>query len=370
MAANGTPAVPPHDRSHFRIERFAISSLYTSRKSGRTERPLAQDRREQGIRLTRELNAAYTAARARVASRTLKSRGRRPGVYVEVQSQPNQQIPELTWMRKGLRLGAVRTTQENIQIGSLFVPDKALGFLEEKLGAYANDLTAKEKIPHRDRFEYLGAIKPATIESLWTDRRALPANREAAFWWECWTWQDHSEELRATAREVEFEVSDRALQFPEIEIIPLFGSIIQMETLIQATSAIEQLCYASDSPVFFTTTVQREQHPWVDGLLDRIVTAPPNSPAVCLLDTGVARSHPLIEGSLSASDCLTVNPIWGTDDNHPLGHGTNMAGSILFDDLTYPLGDQSAVQIPFILESVKLIPPELFPSSEPESYGR
>ena len=142
-----------------------------------------------------------------------------------------------------------------------------------------------------------------------------------------------------------------------------------MEELISQTSSIERLRFASDSPVFFTTTVRREQQPWVENLVERIVAADPNSPAVCLLDTGVARAHPLLESSVAASDCLTVDDSWGVDDSSPLGHGTNMAGSILFSDLTYPLGDQEQVQIPFVLESVKLIPPPSFAPTGPESYG-
>ena len=300
----------------------------------------------------------------------MNARRRRTGVYVELQSRPGEQIPELTWMSKGLRLGAVRTTPEDVQVASLFVPDSALAFLQEKLDAYTNNpLGKRDAVPFRDRFEQLGQISVASLESLWTDRRSLPEDRDAKVWWECWTWRDLISELTSHAQQLDFQVSTKTLRFPDIEIIPLHGSATQIEQLIGSTSAIEQLRYASDSPTFFTTTVQREQHPWVDDLVDRIATASGDSPVVCLLDTGVARAHPLIIGSLDPSDCLTCNTTWGVDDSHPLGHGTNMAGSILFSDLTHPLSDQSEVTLPFSLESVKLFPPSIFTSTEPENYG-
>ena len=199
MATDKAVPVPPHNKPHFRIEAFSKPSRYSPRKTGRTESPLTQDRQSHSVRLSGELSAAFNAARSRVASRTLATHRKRPGVYVEIQSQPGQPIPELTWMKKGLRLGAVRTTAANAQVGSLFIPDKARDFLEEKLRAYGTDITKSGKVPNRNRFEALELIQLATVASLWADSRALPTEREKSFWWECWTWRDYAEELRAVA---------------------------------------------------------------------------------------------------------------------------------------------------------------------------
>ena len=166
-----------HNRPHFRIERFLNAPRYISPRTGRTERPLIGDRQEQAIRLVRELSVAFVAARERVAARAVATRRRRPGVYVELHSQPGKQIPELTWMKKGLRLGAVRSIAEGTQVGALFIPDRSRGFLEEKLRSYGEDLTGAGKVPNRDRFENLDSISPATVASLWADSRGLPADQ-------------------------------------------------------------------------------------------------------------------------------------------------------------------------------------------------
>ncbi|MBB5346154.1 S8 family peptidase [Tunturibacter empetritectus] len=319
--------------------------------------------------MSREFSAAYDAARQRVGAQLANARRKRPGVYVEVQSLPGRPMPELVWMTKGVRLGAVRPAAEESQIASLFVPDSAKEFFGEKLHAYTNKETAMGNIPQREKFEALGAIRPASVSSLWTDRRALTEDATKVLWWECWTWKDQTNELHSIAEQIGFTISDRTLTFPDITIVPIHGTREQLQVLIDNTSAVEQLRYASDSPVFFTTTVQREQLPWVDDLVGRLSLHNEDSPAICLLDTGVARAHPLIGGSLADRDCLAVVEGWGSDDTSPLGHGTNMAGSILFSDLTQPLIGSGAVEIPFILESVKVIPPPAFPPNGPDTYG-
>jgi hypothetical protein len=52
---------------------------------------------------------------------------------------------------------------------------------------------------------------------------------------------------------------------------------------------------------------------------------------------------------------LTVDPDWGVDDHDRDGHGTNMAGAVLYGDLTYPLSDERRVALDFKLESVKFL---------------
>lgn len=352
--ASADSSIPPHNLPHFRIERFSRSERYTPPPAGRPDAEPANQRQAQGERLSREFSRAYDAARQRVGAQLVNARRKQSGIYVEIQSVPGQPIPELTWMRKGVRLGAVRQTENNAQIASVFIPDASREFISESIQSYGFGETPGGNVPLRDRFENLAEIRPASLGNLWTDSRALPGDPEEALWWECWTWRDQLEELQSIATQIGFILSDRTLQFPDILIQPLHGSLSQLELLIDNTSAVEQLRYASDSPVFFTTTVRREQGAWVNNLAERLTLHEADSPAVCLLDTGVARAHPLLSGSLAERDCLTVQDAWGSDDHD--GHGTNMSGSILFADLTGPLSDAAEVHIPFLLESVKILP--------------
>ena len=219
-----------------------------------------------------------------------------------------------------------------------------------------------------DKFESIETLDAGSARSLWTDTRPVPEDELQRLWWECWTWTDKVTELERVALSLELQVSSRRLFFPEVDVIPVYASTQEIENLVFGSGAVEQLRNASDSPSFFTVTVRRDQNPWVDDLRARVTGPLEDGPAVCLLDSGVAQAHPLISVALSEADCLTVNPAWGTADD-TAGHGTKMAGTILYDDLTYPLADQRTIELPFKLESVKFLPPDGFETTDPQNYG-
>jgi hypothetical protein len=71
---------------------------------------------------------------------------------------------------------------------------------------------------------------------------------------------------------------------------------------------------AKESAASFVDAPSEEQAAWMEDLRRRTRLPLSNAPAVCLLDTGVNRSHPLIEGVLSPDDAMTVDPSWGAND--------------------------------------------------------
>ena len=107
---------------------------------------------------------------------------------------------------------------------------------------------------------------------------------------------------------------------------------------------------------------------WATNLAERTQWPGGDAPAVCLLDTGVNRAHVLIEPALSAADLTAVVTAWGATDG-PEGHGTGIAGLALHGDLMGPLSDERQLVLTHRLESVKILPPQGFPSTDPKSYG-
>jgi hypothetical protein len=87
-----------------------------------------------------------------------------------------------------------------------------------------------------------------------------------------------------------------------------------IELMLFATGSIAELRRADDTPVFFTDDVEGDQHAWTDGLAGRIIWPGTDAPAVCMFDTGVNRSHVLIEPALSPGDLYTLDEDWGVDD--------------------------------------------------------
>jgi hypothetical protein len=232
------------------------------------------------------------------------------GIYLEIESAEGSKLPDLNWPSQDIRLGAVRVNEAGIEVGALLVPTAAEGFLAKKVAEYARQNTAKQRPRHEDKFAPLETIRAATVESLWTDQRSLPADPAERLWWECWCWRDRADNLVRVAERLNLRVSERRLYFPELEVIPVYATKREVGRLLQNTNSIEELRRASDTPTFFMTTARREQALWVDGLADRVEPPAAHAPAVAILDNGVARAHPLVSLALSPVDCLTVDPAW------------------------------------------------------------
>jgi len=77
-------------------------------------------------------------------------------------------------------------------------------------------------------------------------------------------------------------------------------------------------------------------------------------PRICLLDTGVLRSHPLLDPLIAPADLHTVDDAWGTNDT--ANHGTGLAGLAAYGDLHVMLASNGPVIVQHRLESVKLTP--------------
>jgi hypothetical protein len=261
-------------------------------------------------------------------------------------------------------LGALRVDKNQVQRAAVFAPELSEAFVSERLERYAAPVEGGKLPSLLNRFETIETVEAASASSLWTDTRSIVEDQAQPIWWECWTWQDKVTELDLAVATMKLQISARRLIFPEVHVVPVYANMQEIENLLFITGAIEQLRYANDLPSFFTHTIRREQNPWVDDLKARVTAPKEDSPAVCLLDSGVAQGHPL----LSEADCLSVNPEWGTADD-TAGHGTKMAGTILYEDLTYSLADQRTIELLFRLESVKFLPPEGFEPTDPENYG-
>lgn len=353
---------------HIRIEQFRRDNPYRPPPRKIEGREPRRSNVAHGQGLVRQLSAAYARARAVIAERRALQGQTIPGVYLQITSAPSEDLGDLSWEQKGIRLGALRVDEHQVQRAAVFVPKVSEAFVSERLARYAAPVEEGKLPSLLDRFETIAMVEAASARSLWTDTRSIVEDQEQPIWWECWTWANKVPELERAAVRMKLLISARRLIFPEVHVVPVYANMQEIENLLFTTGAIEQLRYANDSPSFFTHTIRREQNPWVDDLKARITAPKEDSPAVCLLDSGVAQGHPLLSIALSEADCLSVNPAWGTADD-TAGHGTKMAGTILYEDLTYSLADQRKIELLFKLESVKFLPPEGFEPTDPENYG-
>ena len=347
---------------HLRIDRFAKALDYQPPKPTNFPRaPETPERFSHGGKLTTGLRQAIAAAQRLKQLRDPNIAAGKPNAYFEIASDIDKVLPDKGW--SGARVGAVHRDASGRQVGTLFITDNGETVLSDALAAYTGGTATPASTKRLDQIDQ---IAPWTVDSLWMDLRSPPEAGER-IWWECWCWPKTARHLVQPAARLKLRVSEQRLLFPDFEVVPVYATREDIEKLLANTDAIAELRHASDTPHVYTHDLRAYQIPILRDLVDRITPAPEAAPAACLLDTGVARAHPLLAPSLSAADCQTIDEAWGRDDHD--GHGTEMAGMALLGDLTYPVGDYRKIVLTHRLESVKLLPPDKYPPNEPANLG-
>ncbi|MBM3487870.1 MAG: S8 family peptidase [Alphaproteobacteria bacterium] len=160
------------------------------------------------------------------------------------------------------------------------------------------------------------------------------------------------------------------VSFAEREVVLALAPPETMGLIIANTDAIAELRLSRDTPAVFMEMEPDEQIEWTQETADRIVAPPDDAPAVCLLDSGTTRNHPLILPALAAADQQNWDGAANVEDTSAAshgGHGTQMSGMALYGDLVPILAGNGLVELAHRLESVKILPDH--GSNDPDLYG-
>jgi hypothetical protein len=217
----------------------------------------------------------------------------------------------------------------------------------------------------------IDTVRLATARSLFTDEeRLFPAQANERVWWEVWLREGRRENFERVAQALNITLRPHAIHFPEREVVLALSDVATLNRLVAHSDVVAELRRAKDTPAFFMGLGGAEQRAWSEELIRRLPPPHETNVAVCLLDSGIRRTHPLIERMLAATDWHTINPAWGADDTPAWeGHGTRMAGVVLYGDLTEALAGNDRVSPMYRLESVRILPPASGPANDPELYG-
>ncbi len=296
------------------------------------------------------------------------------GIYLSFESDPGFELKldSLESAQSGIELLSVRKIDER-QWATVFVPAGQLKHFVKKVEDFRDKSTSITQNPkNQPLVGSISDIRIATLESLWTDERTLFPGMEEEIWWEVWLrtgagGTTTAENLRKFAPRIGLRIGEGEITFPERSILLVFGNIAQMTRSLDLLNCIAEVRKAKDNPEIFMRMALHEQAEWVSEASERIRPALLDDVSVCLLDTGVNRSHPLIEGSLASADMHAYDPAWGTSDHH--GHGTELAGLTLYGDLVDLFTGNMPVQLSHRLESVKILPPAGYEDNDPRLYG-
>ena len=292
------------------------------------------------------------------------------GIQIQFTSRPDAQLAfdKLAAEGKGKGIELLSVQEDNtgkVVLANVFVPDGQLQHFERLITEYLAEKTDKNGKP-RDNSRLLNtidSIRSSAIKGLWMDSpELLPSDPAEQFWWEVWLRRRKGDghaavnDFKKLAALSQCRVSDAVVHFPERSVVVMFGSQQQLSQSVMVLNCVAELRRAKDTAEIFVRMGLVEQREWADELRARLEAVPDSDevPRICLLDTGVLRSHPLLDPLIAPADLHTVDDAWGTNDT--ANHGTGLAGLAAYGDLHVMLASNGPVIVQHRLESVKLTP--------------
>lgn len=250
-------------------------------------------------------------------------------------------------------------------IATVFVPDTASDHFLKKIDKYEKEDTKKGNPKGEALIARIDRVAIAAVRSLYTDDPELYPAEDQAIWWEVWLRHGYTDSFRTVTERLNLVVQQSRLSFPDREVCLVYGDTSAIGRLFLNCDSIAELRRAKDLPGQFVTWSNVEQAEWATDLADRIVTPINDGVAVCILDSGVTHTHPLLAPALAPNDVQVYDPAWQLEDSR--GHGTNMAGIVLYGDLASLLESSDQVALTHRLESVKVLPDQ--GENDPKLYG-
>jgi hypothetical protein len=340
-----------------------------------------RNRRQHARNLAAALREAYDRNEVLRARAGVTVHDAEPGLYIQFESPAgfDLKLDSLEDRRKGIELVAVQTLYRGpsrvpVQLATAFVPDGKLKHFFDRFTQYATENTEKGQPRHKDLVARIADLRRATLRALWTDTLAAYPGIDESIWWEVWLRRHDGHELQRItefAGAVEMQISDRRLTFDDRIVVLLKGTPRVLSKSLLVLNDVAEVRLAKQCAAFFIELPPNEQADWVQEMTGRIVAPGNNATAVCSLDTGVTRGHPLLAPLISAADATSVDLAWGANDNGggagSMGHGTEMAGLAAYGHLATALASVGPIQVLHKIESVKILPP--VGANSPDLYG-
>ena len=211
----------------------------------------------------------------------------------------------------------------------------------------------------------IARIRATALSDLWQSSGDPPTSD--THWWEVWLrpTEDALELAASFAEALRLRITQRALKLDNRHVVWIRAKWTDLSALPFTAVPVTELRRPS-----FVDTIEdldwEDQQQYAADLAARIVPANSDAPAVCLLDTGVRRSHVLLECSLAPDD---MHSVVGSSTGDVNGHGTAMAGLALLGPLDPLFVRTDSERLLHRLESVKLLPDPPAPAHDPATYG-
>lgn len=254
---------------------------------------------------------------------------------------------------------------------AVYLNKKAVSNFLNKVEKYLTEDTITGKPKNQNLIANIENIRAATLESFWQEPILDFPRSNVSVWWEVWFSGSNKEVVQETLNSLTTDsllTNNRLLIFPEnivglIKATPeeLGERLLYIDNLAEIRKPIE----ATD---FFTNLDKDWEGDFINDLRDRINNQiEQNNVSVCLLDSGVNRLNPLLVDLIPERNLDSVNPTWTNSDSYRQGHGTPMAGLIIYGDLIDPLSSSTQINVSNNIESIKIVDHS---ANDPDLYGQ
>lgn len=289
---------------------------------------------------------------------------------------------------EGIRLLNVQKDNKAKISATVYIPNGKEGYFLKKIEQYETEKTKSGNNKNKALVDSINEIKLAVLDSFWTSRKQdMPDTQKVRC--EIWLYYDMErpnvrgkrfnpsdynylnsvdKRFMETCRDLKIIVGEKRLVFPERIVKLVIANRDQLKEIISSFDNVAEIRRAEEPNYFFENQCNiKEQREWCQDLLSR-TKYEKTGVSVCLLDAGINKNHPLLKPAISENGVLAVKDSWNTYDNLDFrGHGTNMAGVALFNDLKDALMSKDEIYVKHEIESVKILPPK--GSNPSESYG-
>ena len=293
----------------------------------------------------------------------------RDGYYLKIQNQPGSNLAiEKIDSRQVGHLINVREQGEGLEKlveATLYLKERKSDWLEKKVEEYLTKETPKQKPRNQQLIETIEQITYAELDDLWIGGENEPLPQEARQWIEVWFFNENKIQqdddstalLRTLIQELSIECKESTLSFPERIVMTVHANRSDMLRLMAASGDVIAFAPCPVVAGFIVDEDMHQQEDWAN-MITNDFTAPDESDVyLCILDSGVNHQHPLLQRVITSDDCLAAVDNWGIEDRR--NHGTLMAGSSVYGDLSDYIAGRNDRNINYRLCSVKLLSPSM-----------
>lgn len=291
----------------------------------------------------------------------------RGGIYLRFNSSPGYEIDPDTFDNAPSKVQLVGVSHagaddSQVMSATVFVPEKKRDFFEKKIAVYADESKATKNGNPRNKplVESIDGIVAVSVHDFWTGNDDEYPEKVAK-WCEIWFSTEHLSaermfgSFKMLCRDRQIDASDDYLEFPECLVVLARLNADELKIVYDNISPIIEIRPLAEPNDAYVDSEPGFQRELTEELRRRVLPAD-NEVSVCILDTGINASHPLLEAAIHETEdsVLAAEDSWTPTDE--VGHGTEMAGVAIYNDLRHALDSFGVIKLYGNLESVKILP--------------